>query len=352
MNYPRIIIDTSKIKHNTELLVRMADKKGISIAGVTKVFCANKDIAIAMVEGGVKYLADSKMENLIRLEDFETPKMLLRIPMISRAEQVVKYADISLNSELKTIKALDEAARKENRIHGIILMMDLGDLREGYYNIEDLYEVVDKVLELKCIRLMGLGTNLTCYGGVIPTEKTLHELILAKDEIEKRYSIKLEIISGGNSSSLPLMERDLEGINNLRLGESIVCGTETSYGTVIEGAYTDAFTLELEIIEKKIKPSVPSGKLGRDAFGNIPTFVDRGLRTRAICAIGKQDIDMDGLMPQDKNIIVLGGSSDHLILDISDSSSTYEVGDIISFDMKYASILRAMTSEYVYKEII
>lgn len=352
MNYPRIITDTSKIRYNTKLLVRRAEQKGISIAGVTKVFCADKDIALAMVEGGVKYLADSKMENLMKLEDLEVPKMLLRIPMISRANQVVNYADISLNSELKTMKALDQAAEMENKIHGIVLMMDLGDLREGYYNIEDLYKVVDEVLKLKNIKLMGLGTNLTCYGGVIPTEKNLHELVLAKEEIENRHSIKLDIISGGNSSSLPLMESDLEGINNLRLGESIVCGRETSYGTVIEGAYTDAFTLELEIIEKKDKPSLPSGKLGRDAFGNIPTFVDRGLRTRVICAIGKQDIDMDGLIPHDKGILVLGGSSDHLILDISDSSSEYDVGDIISFDMKYASILRAMTSEYVYKEII
>lgn len=352
MNYPRIIIDTSKIKHNTELLVGMAEEKGISIAGVTKVFCANKTIARAMVEGGVKYLADSKMENLIRLKDFPTPKMLLRIPMISRARQVVRYAQISLNSELKTIRALDEAASEEKKIHGVVLMMDLGDLREGYYQIEDLYDVVEEILKMKNIKLMGLGTNLTCYGGVIPTEKTLHKLILAKDEIENRYGIELEIISGGNSSSLPLLDTDLEGINNLRLGESIVCGTETSYGTVIEGAYTDAFTLDLEIIEKKIKPSVPSGKLGRDAFGNIPTFVDRGLRTRAICAIGKQDIDMDGLMPHDEGILVLGGSSDHLILDISDSSRDYAVGDILSFNMKYRSILRAMTSQYVYKEII
>ena len=76
------------------------------------------------------------------------------------------------------------------------------------------------------------------------------------------------------------------------------------------------------------------------------------MRKRIICAIGKQDIDFDTIFPIDKDLIILGGSSDHLIIDGSDSKIEYRIGDIIKFNMEYVSILRATTSSYVKKVII
>jgi len=353
MKYPRLIIDTKKIKQNVQTLVKLASSQGIEVAGVTKVFCAQKDVTKSFVDGGVKYLADSRIENMIRLQKFEIPKIFLRLPMQSQIDDVVKYADISLNSDVETIKKLSDSALKQNKVHGVILMMDLGDLREGFYEEEDLYIAIEKIKDLKGIKIIGLGTNLTCYGGVIPTNTNLSRLVKVANEIEKRYSIKLEIVSGGNSSSVHLLGKEkLTGINNLRLGESLVCGTETAYGKRIEGTYNDAFVLELEVIEAKDKPSIPTGEIGRDAFGNVPTYTDRGIRKRIICAAGQQDLDNGTIIPHDDDIIILGGSSDHLILDATDSKLDYKVGDIIKFNLKYASILRAMTSEFVEKVII
>lgn len=353
MTYPRLIIDTKKIKHNTETLVNLSKKHGIDVAGVTKVFCAMEEPSKAMIEGGVKYLADSRIENLKKLKKFDIKKILLRLPMKSQVQDVVKYSDISLNSELETIRLLSDAAIKLNKIHEIIIMVDLGDLREGFYYQENIYPVVEETIKLRGIRLVGLGTNLTCYGGVIPEKETLCKLVGISYNIKKRFGIELEIISGGNSSSVHLLGKEnLEGINNIRIGEAIVCGRESAYGERIKDTYNDAFTLEAEIIEVKDKPSVPTGKIGLDAFGNVPTYVDRGIRTRAICAVGRQDIDLSTIFPFDENIIILGGSSDHTILDVSDSSTNYKVGDVIKFYIKYASVLTTMTSEYVKKVII
>lgn len=352
MNYPKIQISKDKIKQNVLTLVEMAREQGIKVAGVTKVFCAYPEIAEAYVEGGVSFLADSRIENLKKMKDIDIEKIMLRLPMISQAEDTVKYADISLNSEVATMRALSREALKMGKQHKIILMVDLGDLREGYYHEEELMKAAEEAILLEGVELVGIGTNMTCYGAVIPKPENFDRLAELKMKIEEKYSIELDIVSGGNSSSIYLLEEHDLPINNLRLGESLVLGGETAYGKRIEGTANDAFVLQAEIIELKEKPSLPTGEIGRDAFGKEPSFIDRGVRKRAICAIGKQDVDKDSLSPRDEDIIILGASSDHLILDVSDSENLYKVGDIVDFTLDYGGILSTMTSEYVKKEII
>lgn len=353
MSFPKIEVDLQKLKHNVSVLVNLCKKNGIDVAGVTKVFCGNPEIAKVYAESGVRYFADSRIENLIKLKEINLPKILIRIPMISEVNEVVQYADISLNSEIATLKALSIAAEKRGIIHNVILMVDLGDLREGYFDENELYAAIEEVLNLKGIKLVGIGTNLTCYGAIIPSEENLGRLVRITDEIQERYNINLDIVSGGNSSSLHLLikGKKVKGINMLRLGEALVLGDETAYGNRIENTYDDVFTLESEIIEVKEKPSIPIGEMGRDAFGKVPTFIDKGIRKRMICAIGKQDIDIDSIIPIDNDITILGASSDHLILDGTDSNVDYKVGDIVKFKLTYKGILMAMTSEYVKKEI-
>ncbi|SHJ23459.1 ornithine racemase Orr [Lutispora thermophila] len=352
MNYPALKIDLKKIEANTRLLVEKCAAYNIKVSAVTKAFCGIPEVAEAMVKGGAAYLADSRVENLIKMKHIKQPKMLLRIPMLSQVKEVVEYADISLNSEYKVIKALSDEAQEKRKCHDIILMVDLGDLREGVW-ADEAVEYAGKIIKLEGVRLIGIGTNLTCYGAVIPKVDNLSKLVEIAENIEKKYGVKLSIISGGNSSSYYLVENGTipKGINNLRLGESVVLGNETAYGNRIEGTYNDCFTLCAEIIELKEKPSVPIGEIGVDAFGNKPTYVDRGIRKRAILAIGKQDVRIDGLTPIDKKIIILGASSDHMIVDVTDSETDYSIGDIIEFTMDYGALLSLSTSDYVYKVI-
>lgn len=351
MDYPRIEINLSKLKHNVKTITDKCKENGIKVAGVTKVFCADKKLVKAYVDGEVSYLADSRLQNFQRLKDFSLPKILLRLPMISEAEEVVKYTDASLNSEIETIRALSREAVKIGKKHEIILMVDLGDLREGYFYEDDLYKSAEEIKKLEGVELIGIGTNLTCYGGVIPTPENLGRLVEIKNNLEKNHDVKLKIISGGNSSSIPLLYDGTipEGINNLRLGESLVLGRETAYGKDIEETFNDVFKLVIEAIEIKDKPSLPVGEIGKDAFGNVPVFEDKGIRKRMICAIGRQDLLPDDITPYDKEITVIGSSSDHLILDITNSKIKYKVGDKLEFGLKYGGILRGMTSEYVKK---
>ena len=159
-------------------------------------------------------------------------------------------------------------------------------------------------------------------------------------------------MSGGNSATLDLMLRGgiPTGINDLRLGESLLFGKERAKYQYLPGTHRDVFTLECEIVELKEKPSLPWGQVGVDSYGNKPTFCDRGQhRKKAVCALGRQDFDAETCTPLDPGVIILGASSDHLMLDVTDSEKEYRVGDIVQLQLGYFSTMRAFTSEYVEK---
>lgn len=349
--YPKIEIYMNKLLHNTKIIVDKCKKSGIAVAGVTKACCGSTEVAEVFMDGGVSFLADSRIENLEKISWIPLPKILLRIPMLSQTSEVVKWADISLNSHMETIERLGEEAIKQYRVHGIIVMVDLGDLREGFLPSE-IELVAKKLKDMEGIKVIGVGTNLTCYGGVIPNEKNLGSLIELKNKMERILGYTLEYIGGGNSSTLHLLDRDIlpKGINLLRIGEGILLGRETAFGLRIKDTYDDVFILKGEIIEVREKPSIPTGELGMDAFGNKPKFTDKGNRKRGIIAIGKQDVDIHGLIPFNQRIEVFGGSSDHLIIDITDTE--YNLGDIVPFKVNYSALLGLMTSPYVFKEYI
>lgn len=352
MHYPRLTVDLEKIKFNTMKVVNMCSTKGIKVVGITKLFCGHPEIVKALVDSGINILGDSRIENLKRFRNIEVEKMLIRLPMISQIDEVVEYCDISLNSEIKTIRKLSEAALSKGKVHKVVLMFDVGDLREGIFDENTLIEVIGEIQKLKGVKLMGLGSNVACFSGVIPTTVNMSRLIDIKEKIDIRYDTCLEIVSGGNSTTLYLIEENMMpgGINQVRIGAAIGLGIGLN-DEKIDGLYHDAFKLKAEIIEINEKPTVPIGEIGLDAFGNIPTFVDKGIRKRAICALGKQDVDFTKINPEKEEIIILGGSSDHLILDITDCKEQYDIGDVIDFNLTYVGVLNTMTSEYIHKVI-
>ncbi|MDX2494896.1 MAG: alanine/ornithine racemase family PLP-dependent enzyme [Desulfuromusa sp.] len=346
---PRLEISLSKLHQNVTTIFNLCAAKGVDVAGVTKGFAALPEIAQVMVDGGIEVLGDSRLENILTLREagIKAKMMLLRIPMLHEVDLVVKLADCSLNSELVVIKGLSTAAIKQKKIHDIILMVDLGDLREGVLPV-DVFNLVKEISNLKGVRLNGLGVNFNCISGVDPTPEKLMELVSLSIKIEKELGIKLEILSGGNTSSLALVVNDTlpEQINQLRIGEGILLG-HTDIFTDLKGTFQDSIKLFAEIIELKQKESTPSGPISRDSFGQIPKIKAKGVRTRAILAIGKQDIYPDNLFPIDENITIVAASSDHLVVDVTESTTSFTVGDEIQFIPTYPGILSAITSKYV-----
>ncbi|MDR2741452.1 MAG: alanine/ornithine racemase family PLP-dependent enzyme, partial [Treponema sp.] len=324
IRYPLLRIDLQKLKTNLETLSALVKGAGCSLMVVTKSFCADKRIVEMLAASPlVDYLADARIQNIKTYAGRGKPTVLLRLPQACEIRDVVSFADISLNSDPDTLGLLGREAERQNKRHKIILMIDLGDLREGIYfeNGEKILKTAEAVLSMPGLELYGIGTNLTCYGAVIPKKDNLSVLVSWAERIYEHCGVKPAVVSGGNSSSLYLIEKgELPGgTNNLRLGESFVLGRETAWGTRIKNTFHDAIILETQIIETQVKPSMPSGESGFDAFGKKPVFEDRGMMKRGICAAGKQDIDPSGIIPLDPGIEILGASSDHLIVNMNAS---------------------------------
>ena len=343
-------IDLAKITENSNLVTKACSEKGIEVLGVTKGFSAIPQIVRAMTDGGIEKLADSRLENIGRIRNagFTNNMTLLRIPMLSSVEQVVALSDCSLNSELAVIKGLSDAAVSMGTVHDIVLMIDVGDLREGIMP-DEARRIAKEAARLKGIHISGIGTNMGCYGGILPTEHNLALLSAISADLQNELGIRFDIVSGGGTSSLKLVKegRIPYGVNQLRVGEGILLGRDSTHNSMIPWLNQDTFRLSAEIVEIKEKPSVPVGKVGRDAFGNIPEFDDKGIRKRAIVAIGQQDVAVSGVFPTDPEVSLLGASSDHMILDISDSETDYHVGDQICFRMNYHGLLGLCSSNYI-----
>ena len=348
MSAPRLEIDLDKIYHNASTLVERLAVRGISVTGVTKASLGSAGIAQAMLRAGVRALGDSRIENIEAMRDAQlaAPMTLIRSPMLSQVERVVKQADISFNTELDVISQLSFAAQKQKRVHGVVLMIELGDLREGIMP-GDLESTVRETIRFPNILLKGIGTNLACRCGVSPDANNMAELSALANSIDATFGPMLSIVSGGNSANLDwvLSGADTGRINDLRLGESILLGCEPLHRQAIDGLHTDAITLIAEVIESKLKPSEPWGEIGQSAFGVTPPVTNRGNIFQMILAIGRQDIDPDGLQAL-AGIEILGTSSDHLIVE---SDRCLPVGSEISFQINYSALVRAMTSPFVTK---
>lgn len=349
MSAPRLDIDLDRIHHNALVLVERLASRGISVTGVVKAGLGSPAIANTLLRAGVSALGDSRIENIetMRRGRIAAPMHLIRSPMLSQAERVVRQADLSFNTELAVINRLSLAARKAKRAHGIVLMVELGDLREGIMPA-DLGNTVRAVLRLPNITLRGIGANLACHSGVAPDADNMSELSTLAESIESTFGMHLDLVSGGNSANLDwaLGGANTGRINNLRLGESILLGCEPLHRRPIEGLHTNAITLVAEVIEAKLKPSRPWGMIAQTAFGEKPPAAGRKHCLRAILAIGCQDIDPAGLKAP-AGTGILGASGDHLIIDSDDGSLA--VGSEIRFGLNYSALVRAMTSPFIVK---
>lgn len=357
--YPRMSVFLSRIESNARYVCELASKCGVEVSGVVKSSdnYANsyKEVASAMLRGGVSSLGDSRMKTIERMREMGVQEdiLLLRVPQMWEIPKVVEFANWSLASDPGTLAELEEEAARQGKEHGVILMNDLGDLREGIFDPEVLHETALWIeRELTHVTLLGIGTNLGCFGSIVPDTDNLTLLVERARRIEQAIGRKLRFVSGGATSTLPLLLNDSlpEGINHLRVGEGILLGRDLIdiWKLPFDGFRQDTYMVEVQVIEVEEKPSYPIGKIFVDAFGNTPEYEDKGKRTRALVAIGKRDIGShDALLPIDEGITVEGGSSDHLILDVTDASAPIAVGDIVRFLPNYQGLVNLIESSDV-----
>ena len=348
--FPRIVIDRDKLRNNCTQIVKHCEARGIAVAGVIKGAGGLPEIARLYRSCGAAQLATSRLEQmeLWRREGIPGPYMLLRVPGLSELPEVARLADYSLQSDATTLDALNSVCAEQGVTHRVIIMADLGDLREGFWDKTEMVEVCCHVEQgLDHLHLAGVGVNLGCYGAVKPTPENMEQLVDIARAVEARIGRRLEIVSGGATSSYTLVHWGTmpRGINHLRIGETALLAKDLQVDWGISDMdylLRGTMRLEAEIIELRKKPTHPVGETVIDAFGNRPTFVDRGMRLRALAAFGRADVgQVETLLCREPGMTVIGGSSDHCILDVEDCPRTLRVGDVVSFDLSYSHMLYA-----------
>lgn len=349
--YPQLDIYLDRIEQNARTVKALCAAKGIEITGVTKAACGSPEIAGVFIRAGIGRIGDSQPGNLDKLSGLPAERWMLRLPSMAEANELVCQADVSLNSEPAVLTALSQAAERHGLVHKVVLMADLGDLREGFICRDELLAAAALVRRLSHLELYGVGVNLTCFSFVQPDSGKLEALV----ELARSAGLpKSAVVSGGNSATLDLLLRGgiPKGVNNLRLGEALLFGRERATYRYLDNTRADAFLLKAEIVECKEKPSLPWGTIGRNSYGERPVFQDRGIRRRAICAVGRQSVDPETMWPLDDGVEILGASSDHLLLDVTDSGTNCRIGDTAYFRLGYFAAMRAFTSPYVEKRYI
>jgi predicted amino acid racemase len=343
----RIEIDSERIRRNAEAVVTMCAARGVEVAGVTKSCQGDPDIAAAMVAGGVRVLAESRLDNVRRLRaaGIEAEYMMLRLPARSAVDEVVRLTDVSLNSEVDTVRALSRAARAAGVTHRVLLVIETGDRRDGVLP-EDAVAAARAMSGLPGIELAGVATVLGCIGGVLPTPAGMRRIVEVARDIEDALGTRLAVVSGGNTAHLPFLQRgELPArINQLRIGEAIVLGVDSTSFNDLPIPHRDAVRIFAEVLEVKDKPSLPEGPIGIDAFNRVPHWEDRGVRRRAVLELGEMDVRSDCLVPLRPGVTRVGASSDHLVLDVTDAEPPVAVGDELEFDVIYPALSTAMAS--------
>ena len=355
----RITIDLDALQHNLNVIQDWVGQHGATLTVVTKALCGHRETLEALRDLGVDSMSDSRLDNLEVVKDVapDVETWYLRPPHSSALDDVVRLSDVSLNTELEIVKELNEEARRQDRLHRVVVMIELGDLREGILPGR-LLQTYKKIFDLSNISVVGIGANLGCLGGVVPSVDQFMQLALYRELLELKFERKLPLISAGASSSLPLL---VEGgfpkqINHFRVGESVFLGTDLIHGGTLEGLRGDAVRLEAEIVEIKEKGMVPLGETtDMTPFQPLEDEeeTDPGQRGyRAVLTVGQVDTDIAGLSPVEEGHRIAGASSDLTVVNVGEAKDGLAVGDVIGFRTAYSAFVRLMSNPYTEKVLV
>jgi len=353
-----ITMNREKLRENYDQLNTLFSEQNIHWAVVSKLLCGEKQFLKELINLGVSQICDSRVSNLRMIKSLNpgVETIYIKPPARRAIRGVVEYADISFNTELATIRLLSAEAVRQQKSHKIIIMIEMGELREGVLR-DDLIAFYAKVFELPNIEVVGIGTNLSCLTGVLPNEDKLIQLSLYKQLIEAKFNTRIPFVSGGSSVTIPLIFQNClpKGVNHFRVGETLFLGTDVYHDKPFDHLHNDVIRFYTEIIELHEKPMIPSGDLGTNVEGetlNFEAVAGNETSHRAIIDIGILDVDISHIYPVNENQTIIGASSDMIVIDLGTNPENIKVGHLIEFGMDYMGALRLLNSKYIDKKVV
>lgn len=355
-------INPKRIIQNIQKINYLVDKHNKKWSLVTKVLSGHKKTLESVLKSDeitkIHSIADSRVSNLKTIKNINKNlvTMYLKPPAKSYTKSVVKYADISLNTEYSTIFSLNEEAKSQNTIHKIIAMIEMGELREGVVR-EKFLNFYEKIFNFSNIEVIGLGTNLGCMYGIEPTYDKLIQLSLYEQLIEMKFQKDISLVSGGSSITLPLLTKGKlpKHVNHLRIGEAVFLGTTPLTNKKFGKLSTNTFEFLANIVELEKKETIPDGVIGKGNVGRnelVKTNDSLGMDYKALVDFGVVDVDNAFLQPKDKSVVFLGTTSDLTVYNIGRNIKGYKTSETLAFRPNYMAVAQLMNSKYITKNIV
>jgi len=353
---PRLKIEAAKIKANAEAVIKKCKSQKIEVWPVIKAAAGYTPLIDVILSAKPAGVFDSSILDLAKTFDKKTVsndkngrlrRGVLKLPAL---DELGKYKnefskiDVIFVSELKHIETINETIKNAK----IVIMADSGDLREGV-PLGEIDSFIKSAIKFKNVELFGIATNHACFSGMIPTEAAIEYFTEKIEATEKKHGLKFEMVSGGNSSLLGLIERKSlhPKINNVRVGEAIFLGTDVLTRQPLAWLNQKTFKVEAAIVECREKDPISDGVRTGNAFGEFLNFERKPLKNghkykRAIVDLGKKHFIVNGLKPLEQGIFVLGASSDYMILDVTECARNITCGSTFEFSLDYPALMSAM----------
>ncbi len=361
-----LVIDTNKIISNIKSIQEFLSSKNRTWSLIPKVLCGNEEvlerILTPKVIKGIHSIGDSRISNLQAVKNVN-PKLItmyIKPPAIPLVPQVVAVSDISLNTSLDTILAIENECIKQDKFHKVIIMIEMGELREGVMR-DKVVEFYEYIFNLTRVEVIGIGTNLGCMYGIEPTYDKLIQMSLYKELIEAKFKKKMELVSGGSSINLPMLNsnRIPDNINHLRIGEAVFFGTTPLDEKQFMNLHTDIFVYKGNIIEMEEKDTIPDGVMTTGNIGHTSEQETLGSADtsekihKAIIDFGILDVDFNDIEAKDQSLKFVGTTSDMTVYEVPKESGKpiYKVGDTLDFAAGYMGIAKLMNSKFIEKII-
>lgn len=166
----QVKINLSKIKYNAQVLSSIFNQNHIRFTPVIKCVGGDNRIVETLKEIGLTHFADARIENITKSKNEDLSFMMIRTPSRSELNDVVQQTDISIQTEITTIRRLNDIAREKGTKHKILLMVDWKDGREGILTY-DIIDYINEILYMHHVLIVGLAFNFMCFQSVIPTEE-------------------------------------------------------------------------------------------------------------------------------------------------------------------------------------
>lgn len=353
-------LNSRKLLFNLKYWQQLAESNGASLNVVTKFCLSNPSYIQLLFENGVKTVSDSNIQNF---QGFPEPlkNNITRCGIKTRVSDIKLYenqaddtliADRLLVSDEAVLKAVENLP--ENKRPDIVLIMECGDYKDGLYQ-NDIKSLVKKY---KNLPIIGVSANFACLSGKMPDLQSIQMLSETAQFIQKEKKLEKPFVSVGGTVmhdilvSGILSTKEYAGlISEIRCGEGIFFGYNSSKGEKINQLNQDVFQFKAEILELQWKDIPETKNEGLNALGEHSESRPSGRRLCAVLDFGILAASLVEIFAKDADTLKVGQTFDFTVVDVTSSKNRYVTGDFIQFNVNYASASFMCMNRFISKTI-